>query len=75
VLVEWLVDEAETLGQILVSDEDLAREVRQLCRRARAIAHFVRLWTLDNLPGAAAQLAAVERFIGPCPMAPLTPGC
>src|SRR5437870_2981485 len=51
VLIEWLVEQAETLptGQ---ARPELAR----LCRRARSMARFVRLWCQDQLPGAAAQL-------------------
>jgi hypothetical protein len=69
-LVEWLVDHAERVGEALPED-DAAAEVRRLCRRGRAIARFVRLWCMDNLPGAATQLAATEKFEWPLPDGPI----
>jgi hypothetical protein len=71
-LVEWLVDQAERLGETRPAEEVLA-EVRGLCRRGRAIARFVRLWCLDDLPGAAAQLAAAEQLHWPLPDGPIEP--
>jgi hypothetical protein len=66
VLVEWLVERAEELNQN--ADAVAAeRTMRQICRRARAIALFVRLWCLDRDPGAAGQLAVTERFHWPWP--------
>ena len=44
-----------------------AAVVEGLCRRGRAIARFVYLWCYQNAPGAAGQLAAVERFAWPLP--------
>ena len=64
VLVEWLVERAEEL------EEDAAEadaEVRRLCGRARALSRFVWLWCGRRDRGAAAQLAAVERFGWPLP--------
>ena len=58
-LIEWLVERAETRS---------AGEVERLCRRARAIARFVALWCHERLPGAALQLAAAERFAWPLPV-------
>jgi hypothetical protein len=68
VLIEWLVDQAEGLPA------DQARlELSRLCRRARTMARFVRLWCQEQLPGAAAQLAAAERLDWPLPDGPLDP--
>jgi hypothetical protein len=60
-LVEWLVEQAETGGP-----------VESLCRRGRAIAHFVRLWGQQRR-AAALQLAASERFTWPLPAGPVDP--
>ncbi len=50
VLVEWLVEQAEELTRIAAAAEaDSA--VRWLCRRGRAVAHFVRLWCLEEARG------------------------
>lgn len=66
ILVEWLVERAEDLG-----DGDAtgpaADRVQRLCRRARAIGRFVALWCHHRAWGAAIQLAAVERFDWPLP--------
>jgi hypothetical protein len=70
ILVEWLVDQAEFLGRTLPV-EAARLEVRRLCRRGRAIARFVRLWCVDDLPGAAAQLAAAEQLNWPLPDGPI----
>ena len=43
VLIEWLVDRAEELGQA-ADEERTASAVQKLCRRARAISRFVHLW-------------------------------
>lgn len=71
VLVEWLVDRAEALHQSLALEQARA-ELAGLCRRARLMARFVRLWCLDRLPGAAAQLASAERVNWPLPDGPVT---
>jgi hypothetical protein len=72
VLVEWLVEQAERLGET-APPETVGEEVRRLVRRGRALARFVRLWCFDDLPGAAAQLAAAERFDWPLPDGPIDP--
>jgi hypothetical protein len=72
ILVEWLVEQAERLGERLPAGE-VGGEVRRLRRRGRALARFVRLWCFDNLPGAAAQLAASEQFHWPLPDGPIEP--
>jgi len=66
VLVEWLVERAEELAQNADAVE-AGRTMRRLFRRARGIAHFVRLWCLEQDPGAAGQLAVTERFNWPWP--------
>ncbi len=68
VLVEWLVEQAEELME-LESGEKAQRSVGWLCRRGRALAHFVRLWCLDREWGAAGQFAAAERFAWSLPAA------
>jgi hypothetical protein len=66
VLVEWLVEAAEQLAQS--APPAAARvAVERLHRRGRAVSRFVRLWCHDRSPGAAAQLAAAERFGWPLP--------
>jgi hypothetical protein len=72
VLVEWLVEQAEELTRTAHA-EDADRAVTWLCRRGRAVAHFVRLWCLDQARGAAGQLAAAERFAWPLPDADIDP--
>jgi hypothetical protein len=70
VLVEWLVERAEAFAHLPL---DQARaELAKLCRWGRVMARFVRLWCLDQLPGAAAQLAAAERATWPLPDRPVT---
>jgi hypothetical protein len=70
VLIEWLVDQAETLSEHLPVEQARA-EVQRLARRGRTMARFVRLWCLEHLPGAAAQLAAAERLDWPLPGGPV----
>jgi hypothetical protein len=72
-LVEWLVEQAEVLAARLPCEDTLAEAIRRLCRRARAISRFVRLWCHDRARGAACQLAAAERFAWPLPTTPLDP--
>lgn len=66
-LVEWLVDEAERLADVLASEAVTWTEVKQLCLRARAISRFVCLWCHQAAHGPAVQLAATERFAWPLP--------
>ena len=66
VLLEWLVEQLEELA-LTVAPDRADRHARQLCRRGRAIAHFVRLWCHDRAWGSALQLAASERFAWPMP--------
>jgi len=69
-LVEWLVEQAEALGGALPAEAALA-EVLRLRRRGRAVARFVRLWSLEGDRGAASQLAASEQFTWPLPDGPV----
>ncbi len=66
-LVEWLVDQAEHLGEALPEDAVTA-EVRRLCLRGRAIARFVRLWCMDELRGRPPSWPPSKSSPGPCPM-------
>jgi hypothetical protein len=68
VLIEWLVEQAEELMRVS-GEREAASEVIWLCRRCRALAHFVRLWCQERTWGAAGQLAAAERFAWPLPEA------
>ena len=70
-LVEWVVDWAELLAAAAQSDEEAEQLVARLRRRAQAVGRFVLLWCDPRTQGAAAQLAAVERFAWPLPTAPV----
>ncbi|HTU22049.1 MAG TPA: hypothetical protein VMG10_28680 [Gemmataceae bacterium] len=72
ILVEWLVEQAEELMS-LENREEAAAAVNWLCRRGRAMAHFVRLWCVEHACGAAGQLAAAERFAWPLPQPRVDP--
>src|SRR5438874_2853993 len=72
-LVEWVVDWAELLAGAARTDADAAELLARLCRRGKAIGHFVHLWDDPRTRGAAAQLAAVERFAWPLPAARVDP--
>jgi hypothetical protein len=70
-LVEWLVERAEHWAAR--NDPNTASHVATLCRRARAISLFVRLWCYRWDHGAAGQLASAERFPWPLPPADIDP--
>ena len=70
-LIEWVTDWTELLAEAARSEDDAWSCVRRLCRRARAIGRFVQLWCEPGDPGAAAQLAAAERFAWPLPSDPI----
>jgi hypothetical protein len=72
ILIEWLVEQAEELTRS-ANVIEAERAVTWLCRRGRAVAHFVRLWCQENARGAAGQLAAAERFAWPLPEAEVDP--
>jgi hypothetical protein len=67
VLVEWLVEQAERLAVSSLGEEEAWKELSRLCHRCRAIGRFVSLWGQPRARGAAAQLAAAERFTWPLP--------
>ena len=66
-IVEWLADRAEQVADEVATDEAGWVAVRDLCRRARTIACFVRLWGAEESRGAAMQLAATEKLFWPLP--------
>jgi hypothetical protein len=66
-LIEWLVDRVEGLAAGTDLEAVAWGRFERLCRRARAIRRFVALWCHAQDHGAAAQLAAVERFTWPLP--------
>jgi len=70
VLVEWLVERAERLGEEVTNGE-VEKAVSALCRRGRAIARFVSLWGSASGRRGALQLAACERFAWPLPTGPV----
>lgn len=72
-IVDWLADRTERVAQSAPSEADAWTEVRALCRRARVIACFVRLWAAPGSRGAAAQLAAAERMLWPLPAGDVDP--
>jgi hypothetical protein len=72
-LVEWLVDQADQLGEQDSGMDQARQELSLLRRRGRAIARFVRLWCHEGERGAAGQLAVAERFHWPLPSAPMDP--
>lgn len=74
ILVEWLVEKVEHHAEHAHSEAAVWEQVRFLCRRARAIGRFVTLWCHAQTRGAAAQLAAAERFAWPLPQ-PLADPC
>jgi hypothetical protein len=66
-LVDWLTDRAEQIAFTAPSDEVAWAVVRRLCRRGRAIARFVYLWSDPNSRGSALQFAASEKMHWPLP--------
>jgi hypothetical protein len=73
ILVEWLVDQAETAASTSTDQTAVETRVEKLCRRGRAIGRFVGLWCHAQARGAAGQLAAAERFTWPLPSARADP--
>jgi hypothetical protein len=73
ILVEWLVERTERLAHAVTPLGTAWPQIQQLYRRARAIGRFVTLWCHARLRGAAAQLAAAERFTWPLPPARVDP--
>lgn len=73
-LVEWLADRAERTAAAVPTDAAGWAAVRALCRRARGVACFVRLWADPDARGAAGQLAAAEAMPWPLPARDADPG-
>jgi hypothetical protein len=73
ILVEWLVERAEHLADLGGAAGELAAGVARLCRRARSIVLFVRLWCHEGGRRGACQLAAAERFGWPLPTTAVDP--
>jgi hypothetical protein len=73
-IVEWLAERAEQIATTSPNEAVAWEAVRAMCRRARAIACFVRLWSSSRSRGAAVQLAAAERFIWPLPVGDVESG-
>ncbi len=72
-LVEWVADWTQLFADGAQSEAEAWSCIRRLCRRGRAIARFVQLWCCPSSRGAAAQLAAAERFRWPLPARPIDP--
>ncbi len=72
-LIEWLVDRAEQLANLGYAGEELEQATARLCRRARGLVRFVRLWCHERGRRAAIQLAAVERYTWPLPTTAMDP--
>jgi hypothetical protein len=66
-IVEWLAERAEQIAGSAPSEEIAWAALRRICRRARAISCFVRLWADPDSHGAAIQLAAAEKMFWPLP--------
>ena len=73
-LVDWLTDRAERIADEVPTDAAGWAAVRAMCRRARAVACFVRLWTDPASRGSAAQLAAAAPRPWPLPGGDAAPG-
>ena len=72
-LVEWLVDQAESMAEAESLGEALGQRVQRLCRKARSISRFVELWCHQHARSAALQLACTERFNWPLPTTAMDP--
>ena len=72
--MQWLADRAEQIAHTAGSEASGWECVRGLCRRARVIACFCRLWAVRATRGAAMQLVAVERLFWPLPSGDVDPG-
>jgi hypothetical protein len=69
-MVEWLVERAENLAASSLTDQVRRDRLAHLCRRAKSVGRFVRLWCYEEEPGAALQLAGSEAIDGPLPHGP-----
>jgi len=66
-IVEWMADRAEQLAATAPTEAAAWAAVRALCRRARVISCFVRLWMNPTSRGSAIQLVASENLHWPLP--------
>src|SRR5262249_16939701 len=73
-IVEWMADRAEQVAVSAPTESAAWAAVRALCRRARVIACFVRLWANRSSRGSAVQLVASERLHWPLPAGDVDPG-
>ena len=69
-LVDWLVDRAENLAASSLAESARRERLAALCRRARAVGRFVRLWCHDEAYGAAMQFADAEAATWQLPRGP-----
>jgi hypothetical protein len=65
-LIDWLVETAETLAG-WAERRRASAEFPQVLRRCRGLKRFVILWCYERDQGAAAQLAQAEGFLWPLP--------
>jgi hypothetical protein len=73
-IVEWLADRTEQVALTALNDADAWNRVHQLCKRARTIASFARLWAMPGCRGAALQLFGAERLHWPLPSGDIESG-
>ncbi|HJZ93169.1 MAG TPA: hypothetical protein VKE40_19990 [Gemmataceae bacterium] len=73
-IVEWMADRVEQIAASVPTDVAAWAAVRAMCRRARVIACFVRLWANSASRGSAVQLVASERLHWPLPAGDVDPG-
>jgi hypothetical protein len=73
-IVEWLADRAEQIAITAANEQSAWDQLRTVCRRARTIAGFVRLWNVRSSRGAALQLVGAERMHWPLPAGDVDPG-
>lgn len=73
-IVEWLADRAEQIAISAANEQWAWIELKRICRRARTIASFVRLWSVRSSRGAALQLVGAERLHWPLPSGDIDPG-
>jgi hypothetical protein len=73
-IVGWLANRAEQIAFTASSDSEAWENVRRVCRRARTVAGFVRLWMMPGMRGAALQLVGAERLHWPLPSGDVDPG-
>lgn len=69
-LVDWLVERAENLAASSLAENGRRERLAMLCRRARAVGRFIRLWCYDGEFGAAVQLAGAEGAAWQLPVGP-----